>query len=377
MVWAVVVASTAAGTSAVAAARTAGVKHGTVHAAAARPAKPVPPFTPKFFGMSMGADLTQLSDAKFDVEMNTMKKMGVHWVRAVIPWALVDHQTPNDNQWILIDRLVETVQAEGMELIGIIDNPPLWAETGTTTPPGCSVAPPFDLQAYADFAAKVAARYTSSAVSVIEVENSPNLPGAWPTPDPCDYAQLMKLTYPAIKNVDPNIMVINGGVGGTKDTKGNISGATWIADLYQNGAGNFFDAVSFHPYSYPCVPSTGCGTRTWGDLPKVRQTMTNNGDSAKQIWTTEFGAPTSGVAGDGHVDEATQSSIMVDAMKQWVTYAWGGPFCVYEFRDFGTNPTDKSDWFGLVSNDLRHKKPAFFAYQYLATHKGTPPAVAR
>ena len=102
--------------------------------------------------------------------------------------------------------------------------------------------------------------------------------------------------------------------------------------------------------------------------------MTQNGDGAKQIWATEFGAPTSGVAGDGHVDEATQSQIMVDAMQQWVTFSYGGPFCVYEFRDFGTNPVDKSDWFGIVSNDLRHKKPAFFAYQYFATGKGTPPA---
>jgi hypothetical protein len=103
--------------------------------------------------------------------------------------------------------------------------------------------------------------------------------------------------------------------------------------------------------------------------------MVDNGDAAKKIWTTEFGAPTSGAAGDGHVTEAQQSSIMVDAMQQWVGFTWAGPFCFYEFRDFGTNPTDKSDWFGMVSNDFKHKKPAFFAYQYLATRKGTPPLV--
>jgi hypothetical protein len=338
------------------------------------PAQAVPPFTKNFFGMSMGADLTQLSDVKFDAEMNTMQKMGVHWVRASIPWGLVQHSGPSDNQWILIDRLVETVQAEGMQLIGIIDNPPLWAESGVTPVAGCSLTPPFQLQAYADFAAKVAQRYTSSAVSVLEAENSPNQPGAWPTPDPCAYSKLMKLTYTAIKAADPGILVLNGGVGGTKNTKGSISGSNWIKALYSNGAGSSFDAVSFHPYSYPCTPSDGCGTRTWGALPTVRQTMVTNGDSAKQIWASEFGSPTSGVAGDGHVTEAVQSSIMVDAMQNWVTFPWAGPFCVYEFRDFGTNPTDKSDWFGLVSNDLRHKKPAFFAYQYYATGKGTPPA---
>jgi hypothetical protein len=371
---AAVVASAVAITGAVSATGASGPTGAVRSARVSGPAKPVPPFKPQFFGMSMGGDLIQLPDAKFDAELNTMKKIGVHWVRASIPWGLVHHDSPTDQQWILVDRLVETVQAEGMQLVGIIDNPPLWAEASPPPVAGCSTRPPFDLQAYADFAAEVAARYTSSALSAIEVENSPNLTGVWPTPDPCDYAKLMKLTYPAIKAVDPGVVVLNGGVGGTKSKGANIDGAKWVAELYQNGAGATFDALSYHPYSYPCLPSTGCPTRTWGTLAKVRQTMTQNGDAAKQIWATEFGSPTSGVAGDGHVDEATQSQIMVDAMRQWVAFAYGGPFFVYEFRDFGTNPVDKSDWFGIVSYDLRHKKPAFFAYQYLATGKGTPPA---
>jgi hypothetical protein len=102
--------------------------------------------------------------------------------------------------------------------------------------------------------------------------------------------------------------------------------------------------------------------------------MVDNGDGAKDIWITEFGSPTSGVTGDGHVTEARQSSIMVDAMTQWASVAWAGPFCVFEFRDYGTDVADKSDWFGLVSNDYKHRKPAYFAYQYEATGVGSPPA---
>jgi hypothetical protein len=266
------------------------------------------------------------------------------------------------------------VQAEGMQLVGIIDNPPLWAGSGAPVVSGCTVNPPFDLQAYANFAALVAQRYSSAQVNSIEVENSPNLPGVWPTPDACDYAHLMKLVYPAVKNVDPSMQVLNGGVGGTRGGKGAIAANTWIKQLYSFGAAGTFDELSFHPYSYPCTPSDGCATRTWGELASVRSLMTANGDGSKQIWATEFGAPTNGLAGDGHVTEAQQSSIMVDAMRQWVTFNYGGPFFVYEYRDYGTNPSVKSDWFGIVSNDLKHKKPAFGAYMYLATGKGTPPA---
>jgi hypothetical protein len=335
---------------------------------------PVPPFSANFFGMSMGGDLIQQPDTLFDKELNTMKQIGVHWVRATIPWGLVEPHGPSGQVWTLVDRLVETVQAEGMQFVGIIDNPPIWAGNNVPPVPGCSNTPPFSLPAYAAFAAKVAARYTSAQITALEIENSPNLPGTWPQPDPCDYTALMKQVYPAIKNVDPGILVLSGGVGGTSNKNGSIAGATWIADLYALGAKETFDEVSFHPYSYPCSPSQGCGTRTWGALPTVRQTMTANGDGGMQIWATEFGSPTNGVPGDGHVDEPTQSSIMVDAMNQWVGFSYGGPFFVYEFRDFGTDPSIKSDWFGIVSNNMKHKKPAFFAYQYLATGKGTPPA---
>ncbi|HEY5012690.1 MAG TPA: hypothetical protein VIK61_08295, partial [Acidimicrobiia bacterium] len=107
------VASAVAVTGAVSA---TGASGRTAASRPAAPATPVPPFTPGFFGMSMGGDLIQLSDAKFDAELNTMKKIGVHWVRASIPWGLVQHDSQTDQEWILVDRLVETVQAEGMQL---------------------------------------------------------------------------------------------------------------------------------------------------------------------------------------------------------------------------------------------------------------------
>ncbi|HEX4491227.1 MAG TPA: hypothetical protein VH914_08500 [Acidimicrobiia bacterium] len=354
-----------------------GVSTGAVGATArpnTRRAGPVAPFKKTFFGMSMGADLTQLPDSTFDFEMNTMRKIGVHWVRAIIPWGLVQQHGPDGDDWTLVDRLVQSVKAEGMQLDAIIDNPPLWAGASPPNVPGCTVTPPFDLQAYANFAALVAQRYGSAMVSAIEVENSPNIPGIWPTPDTCDYTRLMKDVYPAVKGVDKKMIVMNGGVGGTRTHKGAIAADKWIAQLYQKGAAGTFDALSFHPYSYPCVPSDGCATRTWGLLTKVRQLMSSKGDGAKKIWGTEFGAPTSGVGNDGHVTEAVQSKILVDGMKQWAAFPWSGPFFVYEFRDNGTDPTDKSMWFGLVSNDFKHKKPAFFAYQFEATGKGTPPS---
>jgi hypothetical protein len=182
----------------------------------------------------------------------------------------------------------------------------------------------------------------------------------------------MKQAYPAIKSANPMIKVLNGGLGGTKSDATHIPGDVFFAKLYQYGAKGNFDVASFHPYSYPCFPSRACSKpRPWYRIPSVRNTMVAHGDGAKRIWATEFGSPTNGTSGDGHVTESNQALIMNDAMTQWQKLSYTGPFFVFNFSDNGTDPKVKSDWFGLVSHDLSYLKPAYTLYRMLATGKST------
>jgi hypothetical protein len=344
-------------------------------AAVAQPAKvsgPTAPFTKDFFGMSTGAEITNLPDQSFDREMNLMQHMGVHWIRAVFPWALVQAQdaNPSDEEWVYVDRLVNYAAALGMQIDAIVDNAPVWAEQSIPTIP-CAKQPSFNLTAYANFAAEVAARYPASVVSAIELQNAPNLPGTWVTPDACGYVQLMQQAYPAIKAANPDMLVLTGGLGAQNSIrKGQqgYAGDVFFSQMYDQGAQGYFDVLSWHPYSYPCTPSQTCSkSRPWYKTSSVRQMMIDHGDGNKPIWATEFGAPTNGQTGDGHVDEPTQSSIMADGMNQWVQLSYGGPFFVFCFRDSGTDPTKKDNWFGVVSRDFTHKKIAYFTYKQIAT----------
>jgi hypothetical protein len=345
--------------------------------AAKPPPGPKPPFTPDFFGASAGAEITTLPDNAFDREMNLMQHIGVHWIRAVFPWAMVQSQDadPNDEEWAYVDRLVNFAGALGMQVDAIVDNAPVWA-TESVPHVNCSVQPNFDIQAYANFAAEVAARYPTSVVSAIELQNAPNLPGTWTTPDACGYTKMMQLTYPAIKAVNPTVTVLTGGLGAQSAIrKGvhSIAGDVFFSQMYAQGAQGYFDALSWHPYSYPCTPSGSCSLpRPWYKNSTVRQLMVDHGDGSKQIWATEFGSPTNGQDGDGHVDEATQSSIMLDAMNQWVQLPYAGPFFVFSFRDHGTDPAHKDNFFGLLSQDFKHKKPAYYAYRKIATGLSSP-----
>jgi polysaccharide biosynthesis protein PslG len=291
-----------------------------------------------------------------------------------VPWGRVQHVRDFPEKWDLIDRLMSAAAARGMLVDAIVENPPTWAEQSVPHV-ACKVQPPFDVTSYGTFAAELAARYPATVLAAIELENSPNLPGVWRKPDPCAYAALMKASYGRIKQANGNVQVLTGGLGGTRNDGTSIPGNVFFADLYAYGAKGNFDVVSYHPYSYPCLPSQKCGKdRPWYRIPDVRSTMVSHGDSAKQIWATEFGSPTNGTGNDVHVDEGTQSKIMLDGMIQWHKYPWSGPFFVFTFRDSGTDPRKKSDWFGLVSHSLAHKKIAFSTYRYEATSQGPPPS---
>lgn len=329
-------------------------------------------FPKDYFGISVSADLTQLPQATFRTEMNLMQQLGVRWLRVTVPWERVHHVEEYPDKWKLIDRVMAAAASRGMVVDAIVDNAPAWARDSVPHIP-CTVQPPFDLGAYARFAAQLARRYPYSVLRAVELENSPNVAGVWPTPDPCAYATLMKTAYPRIKRVNKRVIVLNGGLGGVRSLGKDIPGDVFFAGLYRYGAQGSFDAVSFHPYSYPCSPSESCSKeRSWDRLPDVRKTMVRNGDGAKKIWATEFGAPTDGNAGDGHVDEQRQSDIMLDAMTSFRDDPWSGPFFVFTIRDHGTDPHKKSDWFGLVDHDLVHKKIAFTTYRDLARGAGAP-----
>jgi exo-beta-1,3-glucanase (GH17 family) len=133
--------------------------------------------------------------------------------------------------------------------------------------------------------------------------------------------------------------------------------------MYNAGAGGYFDAISAHPYTYPVTPAQSAPTDAWGQLVGMHNTMAAHGDGNKQIWITEFGAPTNGpnIAGD-HVSEAVQAQIATEAVTLFRKWNWSGPFFWYDYQDDGTSTADSQNFFGLVRADGSFK-PAYYAYK--------------
>jgi len=140
---------------------------------------------------------------------------------------------------------------------------------------------------------------------------------------------------------------------------------TFLERMYAAGAAGSFDALGWHPYNYTGIffhPSSA-----WSQVaetsPSARSMMVANGDGAKQIWGTEFGAPTG--TSSSAVSEVSQAQLVKDGYAKWKTWSFAGPLFWYSGRDAGTNTADREQNFGLVHSDYS-AKPSLASYQAAA-----------
>ncbi|MDP3696712.1 MAG: glycosyl hydrolase [Candidatus Taylorbacteria bacterium] len=134
-----------------------------------------------------------------------------------------------------------------------------------------------------------------------QVWNEPNEALFWqPRPDAAAYTELLKKSYIAIKEANPNAKVLNGGLSGVGPAV-----KQYLRDMYANGAGKYFDILALHPYGQPNSPDTYL--RDF--LYEIKNIMNANGDVAKPIWITEIGWPTD-PSQFGYVSEQTQADYL-------------------------------------------------------------------
>jgi len=307
---------------------------------------PISGLTADQFGLSTGVQLFNEKAHKIDLDMAAFAALPTHWVRTAVRWDTIEPTSPAADDWTKVDRIVADATKEHLSLILDVTGTPPWARA-----PGAGIVEfPPDLRTYATFTGKIAQRYQGK-VAAYELGNEPNHLKSFATPDPKLYEQVLQLSYPLIKAADPNAKVLIGGLGGTTGN-GVLGGDEYLADLYKDGAKPYFDGVSYHPYTYPMLPSDDKGGRGWSRMLHAREVMVANGDAGKKIWVTEYGAPT---GGPGSVSQQQQAAIMYDAYRLWATYPWAGPLCWFDYRDKGTDTSTHANFFGLYVRDGQPK----------------------
>lgn len=316
------------------------------------------------FGISVGSNFLALSTTTQNQELNAMTTLGVAWLRFDMQWKIIQSQNSSTYNWSQIDTLVTEANAHHIKVLAILDYAPAWAAAS-----GCAAGtncPPASPTAFAAFATAAVQRYTSKGVTDYEIWNEPNNADFWGSKSDCvAYTADLKAAYTAIKSVAQNDGVITGGLAPEASNGKNISPTDFLSCIYNNGGGQYFDAVGDHPYSYPQMPSDS-NNGTWSQMsattPSLRSIMTANGDAGKNIWVTEFGAPTNGPNPSIYISEAQQAAMVMAATNLYKTYSWAGPFFWYTIKDTGTATTTDENFFGLTRPD-GSLKPAYTTLQ--------------
>lgn len=314
----------------------------------------------KRIGFTVGDHLATMSEQELEESLADMESLGVGWLRFDMAWDIAQPEQGDTFEWARSDRIVLAARKHNLKVLPILTFTPKWARQ-----PECIdtfKCAPVDNADFARFAAEAARHYAPMGVQTWEIWTEPNTTFFWrPLPNAEVYVDLLKKSYTAIKQVDPQATVISAGLSPAENKKGSITQLDYFESMYRYGAKDYMDAVGYHPYSYPSLPGNVLEWSAWSQMSdldrSIRSIMSDNGDGDKQVWVTEFGAPTNGPL--NFADEYLQNYMIEDAIRQMSETPWMATLFFHSYKDLGTEQNNIENFFGVVRYDGT-KKPSYY-----------------
>lgn len=325
-------------------------------------------------GISYGERLTGMSRADLDATLDDAQDLGTTWIRVQLSWDTVQPASPKKFDWTEFDPVVAAAAHHGLKLLVLLTFTPQWARGKSCRQRECGPAVPAQFGAFAKAAA---ARYAPRGVHTWEIWNEPNKRGSWkPKPDASRYVKVLSAASKGIRSVDSKSRIVSGGLAPSASRDDDLSQLDFLEKFCALGGTHLVDAVGYHPYSYPVLPSTVVAWNAWSQISQTSRSVVSilsaHGAKNLPIWLTEYGAPTDGpgaratrsepMIGDSpdHVSEEYQAEMATDAVRSAATSPQIDALFWYTDRDLGTDENDVEDHFGLRRID-GSEKPAYSA----------------
>jgi O-antigen ligase len=350
------------------------------------------------------------------------RDMGVRYVRMQVPWEDIEIHGRGDftdrrnveaigevSAWAKYDRIVETANALGLELVLRVDRPPEWARSIFISTPffqeglekdPTSTGPPDNFTDYGNFLRTLVARYRDE-VRFYQIWNEPNLKNEWNwhTPSPESFVELLRVGATAVRETNPEAVIVFPSLSPVDglDERAPMTELEYLDQVYREGGADYFDIMSVQAYGlgqppdehrYVRLPLPWRNEWTWRrpldtrvDVSRVvllREVMERHGDDHKAVWVGEFGwnsAPESIPAERRYtwgepVSEQQKADYLIGhiqrAQQEW---PWMGTMFVWKLRYGGyrePDPADPTPYFALVQRDWE-PLPAYYRLQeYLA-----------
>ena len=288
-------------------------------------------------------------------EYALLDEMGVKWMLRDFSWSAIQ---PTADTWRVdyFDDYVKAAADNNKKIVGILAYAVGWLHTEICGHQKDSrvIAGTDEVGLFCEYVRKTVDHY-KDGVGAWSIWNEPNLfPRFW-TGTPEDFFILTKAAAAAIREVDPDAVILGGGF--NTEAKNDI----WTKGIFEFGAMEHIDYLSYHPY----MPDAGT---SGGIYRRFRDYVAPYG-FADKIWVTEVGYPLDmGPGGYGtkvkeeNMPDETVKTITIIAAEGARVMLW------YEMFDHGVDgdPDDSEDWFGLVDRDTLTKKGGGEAYQICA-----------
>lgn len=267
---------------------------------------PVVPATVSPFGVNVFLE-QEADPAKRALVVQMAADAGFHWLRQEFPWEDIEIHAKGDfedrrhepyrSAWDKYDQIVDLAEAQGLELIVRLSNPPNWSraagdEVGT-------YAPADNNQDYADFVAAVVGRYRGR-VTYFQLWNEPNIYPEWGVYpiNPEQYTELLKAGAIAARAANPDVVIIAGALAATIDLSPSAPAPTnslndmlFLQRMYDAGAGDYFDIMAMQGYGLYSGPTDQRMQPRVINFSRprfIRDVMVANGDGHKPIWISEM-----------------------------------------------------------------------------------------
>jgi polysaccharide biosynthesis protein PslG len=324
--------------------------------AAARPQPNLAPSSARdsarsLFGMNTFLEQEVLIEVRAE-SLRLIGDAGFSYVRQQFPWEDIEIDGKGDfedrrhepwrDAWAKYDTIVTLAEAEGIDIIARLDNPPAWSralgdEIGQK-------APPDNFDDYGDFVTAVVERYRGR-ITYFQLWNEPNIYDEWgeQAVDPEAFTELLCTGYRRAKTANPDAVILAPALSPTVELDGrNLNNLVFLDRMYRAGAGDCFDILSAQAYGLWSGASDRRLRPTVINYPYhlfLRDLMVQHGDAAKPIWLSEIGwnaAPEELPAYYGRVTEREQARYAVEgyrrAAREW---PWVGVVIYWFFKRAG------------------------------------------
>ncbi len=316
-----------------------------------------------------------------DRDLDLVKKGGFNWIKQSFAWETIEGEGPGKFDWSVADRVVGHAGERGLKVLARLSTDPELTDFWGGTPPS-------NVDAFANFAYNLAARYNCQAgadgcIQAYQVWNEPNLAREWGgrRPNPAEYAAFLKTVYAAIKRGNPNAIVISAGMAPTGDNSDiAMPDDVFYDQMYQAMGGNstgYFDMLGVHGAGFAAPPELdpaeaasnpkygGYRFFAFRHVEDIRAIMERYGDAGKKIVLLEFGWTYDSVNASYKwhgADAGIDMFVQADYLKRAYEYAaanwpWVGLMSLLtmpnlDWTDDG-NPQDEEQYWWAIMEPMR------------------------